>query len=243
MIRSFKVLAALSVAFAMLFGYAAIAGDTYELRDRLWSGTMNIVPAAAAALPDHELLRAVMAGGFDRDDDNSDNSLKWQTLASAMPQLAGVPQKELLQFADAYQLPEGVVRLAYFLALANTLRADISVNPASEGTYAELQKQLMNLLGHYDDEDEGSALHRQLTPEAAAGIAAGYGLPLEFVLFIAEHNMYEDINDIDDYDDDADDDADDDDTDDDAGDDNTDDDADDDNTDDDADGDTEDDND
>ncbi len=234
MIRSFKVLAALSMAFAMLFGYAAFAGDTYELRDRLWSGTMNIVPAAAAALPDHELLRTVMAGGFDRDDDNSDNSLKRQTLASAMPQLAVVPPEELLQFADAYQLPEGVVRLAYFLALANTVRADISVNPASEGTYAGLQKQLMNLLGHYDDEDEGSALQRQLTPEAAAGIAAGYGLPLEFVLFIAEHNMYEDINDIDDYDDgtgdgaygdgtgddadddDADDDADDDDADDDT---------------------------
>ena len=132
-----------------------------------------------------------------------------QTAAGELDGLSAVTTQDIAAYAAAHGLSVAQVRNAYYRALANVLRAEIMVNPASEERYRNVQVILSLFLETDDDPaDDASrdAIRRSMTPEYAASIAADYDLPTGFVEFIIMDDDWDDDDwENDGWDDDADD--------------------------------------
>ena len=132
-----------------------------------------------------------------------------QSAALELDGLCAVTTQDIAAYAAAHGLSVAQVRNAYYRALANVLRAEIMVNPASEERYRNVQVILSLFLETDDDPDNEAsrdAIRRSMTPEYAAAIAADYDLPASFVEFIIMDDDWNDDDwENDGWDDDADD--------------------------------------
>lgn len=71
-------------------------------------------------------------------------------MAAELQYLSGISNRDIASFASANQYPVRQVRNAYYIALANVLRAEILVHPASEERYRNVQV----ILSLFLEEDE-----------------------------------------------------------------------------------------
>ena len=133
-----------------------------------------------------------------------------QAIAPALDGLCAITTQDIAAYAASHGLSVAQVRNAYYRALANVLRAEIMVNPASEERYRNVQVILSLFLNTDDDpanEASRDTIRRSMTPEHAATIAADYNLPTGFVEFIIMDDDWDDDDweNDDDWDDAADD--------------------------------------
>ena len=159
------------------------------------------VAAQTSERAEFKLLEQVMNGVYS--DGSLADTAHAQALASAMPLLAQLPQDEITAFANAYQMDEQAVRHAYYQALANALKAEIHLNPASEERYRNIQILLDLFLSDEDGDDddaERETIRGLITPQQVKTISEDYGLPSGFVTHIVMDDDWDD----DDWDDDDD---------------------------------------
>lgn len=118
-------------------------------------------------------------------------------LAPALKGLSDVTSVDIALYAGENNVPVEKVRNTYFQSLANVLRAEIMVNPASEAQYRDLQLILSLFL--YNDGQNTSdiardAIRASMTKEHAQTIAANYDLPLSFVEFMIMDDDWDDTD-------------------------------------------------
>lgn len=116
-------------------------------------------------------------------------------MAAELPYLTGITNRDIASFASANQYRVAQVRNAYYIALANVLRAEIMVNPASEARYQNVQVILSLFLETDEtkvDHASREAIRNGMTPENAAAIASEYNLPARFVEFVIMNDNWDD---------------------------------------------------
>lgn len=118
-----------------------------------------------------------------------------QQLAPALSTLSAITSRQLSQYASQKGLAVEQVRNAYYKSLANALRAEIMINPASQEQYRNIQVVLSLFLDQ--DTDEVSVTSRQairssMTRDYANTIAQSYNLPTSFVEFIVMDENWDD---------------------------------------------------
>ena len=118
-----------------------------------------------------------------------------QKLAPELPGLSAVTTKDIAVYAVAKQLAPAQVRNAYFRSLANVLKAEIMVNPASEERYKNIQV----ILSLFLEDESGSigdtsraAIRETITKDHVRQIAKEYNLPQGFVEFIVMNDNWDD---------------------------------------------------
>lgn len=147
-----------------------------------FSGANNLNLASATV---NEILDEVMAGSFGAEAKDLAAANK---LAPALEKLTAITSLDMVNYAAEKSLPKAQVRNAYYRALANVLRAEIMVNPASETRYQNIQI-ILDLFLNGDAADEvisetRKVIRQSMTPQHAATIAADYNLPAGFVEFV-----------------------------------------------------------
>jgi len=148
--------------------------------------------AAASNKTSSEYLTEVMAGMYLTDVTTQNAAAN---LAPALNGLSSVTSLDIALYAGENNIAMEKVRNAYFQSLANVLRAEIMVNPASEEQYRNIQLILSLFL--YNDNQPTSAVARDairdsMTKEHAQTIAADYNLPLSFVEFMIMDDDWDD---------------------------------------------------
>ena len=131
-----------------------------------------------------DYLDDVMNGKYDAEVIDAANAA---ALATDLEPLAAINKADLRDYAAANGIPEKQVRNRYFRALANVVRAEIFVNPASEEYYRNVQIILSLFLDDNDDDISvvsRTAIRSNTTHETVEQIAAGYSLPEAFVEFV-----------------------------------------------------------
>ena len=173
---------------------AAAEGDALDAFRQLTGEDAAGVQSATTSMTHEQYLDEVMAGAYSIAFANADGA---QRIAPALDDLCAITAQDIAAYAAARGLSVAQVRNAYYRALANVLRAEIMVNPASEERYRNVQVILSLFLDPDDDpanESSRDAIRHSMTPEHAATIAADYNLPTGFVEFII---MDDDWNDDD----------------------------------------------
>lgn len=169
----------LIAAFLLLASFAACAEgmaaeDLPAEIARQWTQVKDKQIPPETERQGFRLLRLVMDGAFL---DKPEDALGVRILAAAFPLLAGVPEEDVPAFARAYSLPEALVDQAWWLSLANALRASLRMEPPGpRGPGEGLLNQWLaspNAGGTAADED------------TLLDISEEYGLPLRFVRFLA----------------------------------------------------------
>ena len=139
-----------------------------------------------------EYLAEIMAGVYAT---APTDTLAATEMAGHLRYLTGITTRDIASFASANQYPVAQVRNAYYMALANALRAEIMINPASEERYRNVQVILSLFLEQDEtqvDHASREAIRSSLTPESAAAIAQEYNLPRAFVEFIIMDDDWDD---------------------------------------------------
>ncbi len=115
-------------------------------------------------------------------------------MAADLNALTAVSSRDIAAYASAAQMSVKQVRNAYYKALANVLRAEIAVHPASEEKYANVQMILSLFLDQSDPADDAarSAIRGEMTADAAAAIARDAALPGDFVTFLIMNDDWND---------------------------------------------------
>ena len=150
--------------------------------------------ATAGNKTSSEYLTEVMAGMYLTDVTTQDAAAN---LAPALNGLSSVTSLDIALFAGENNIAMEKVRNAYFQSLANVLRAEIMINPASEEQYRNIQLILSLFL--YSDNQPTSAVARDairdsMTKEHAQTIATNYNLPLSFVEFMIMDDDWDDTD-------------------------------------------------
>ncbi|MDO4741033.1 MAG: peptidoglycan-binding domain-containing protein, partial [Eubacteriales bacterium] len=141
-----------------------------------------------------EYLSEIMAGVYA----NSPADLETAAvMAVELPFLSEITNRDIASFSSANRHPVRMVRNAYYIALANVLRAEIMINPASEEHYRNVQIILALFLEENEEKIDYSAretIRSSMTPADAAVIAAEYNLPVDFVEFVVMDDDWDDDN-------------------------------------------------
>lgn len=154
------------------------------------SGTNVTLDTAARTID--EYLDKVMAGDYLAAP--VDDAAAYR-LALELSGLSSVTTKDIAVYAAARQLPAAQVRNAYFRSLANVLRAEIQINPASEEEYKNIQVILSLFLDESNDNvtrTSREAIRKTITTDHAKKIASTYKLPQSFVEFIVMDDNWDD---------------------------------------------------
>lgn len=142
MFRVLALLLALTVALP-----CAASADGFTENSTLKAYWSLVSGAAAEDTPSARLLKQVLDGAFDLTADQNE-------LADALPLLAEITSQDLALFAGQSKMPVEMVRHAYYMALANSLSAEIDRNPAADEQYRNLQLVLQLFLSARDDDSE-----------------------------------------------------------------------------------------
>ena len=130
------------------------------------------------------LLEAVMSEKYAQVPEKKEDAAH---MAEDLQPLCGIMNADLAAYASSRNLKMAQVRNAYYKALANVLRAEITVNPRSEEKYRTIQTILMLFLASEDSPgsaEEKAAVREKMSPSEGRDIAGEYGLPEAFVDFI-----------------------------------------------------------
>ena len=185
----------LMLAAALLLTCAgAYAENTTEALKAFSALTGTNVTLDTAARTTDEYLDKVMAGDYLAAP--VDDAAAYR-LALELSGLSSVTTKDIAVYAAAKQLPAAQVRNLYFRSLANVLRAEIQINPASEEEYKNIQVILSLFLDESNDNvtrTSREAIRKTITTDHAKKIAQGYNLPQSFVEFIVMDDNWDDDN-------------------------------------------------
>lgn len=185
--RTFALVTALLVACT-----GAYAENTTDALKAFSSLTgMNVTLEVMARTTD-EYLNKVMAGDYLVEVSEETIAAK---MALELSGLSAVTTKDIAVYAAAKQLPAAQVRNLYFRSLANVLRAEMMVNPASEEAFRNVQVILSLFLEDNNDNESRSsraAIRKTITTEHAQTIADTYQLPEAFIEFILMDENWDD---------------------------------------------------
>ena len=87
-----------------------------------------------------------------------------QAIAPALDGLCAITTQDIAAYAASHGLSVAQVRNAYYRALANVLRAEIMVNPASEERYRNVQV-ILSLFLNTDDDPTNEASRDTIRPQ------------------------------------------------------------------------------
>jgi len=177
------ILSACVVLLTLLPCTAGLAGESIpaEIANR-WAEVKDVPIPVEKERQNFRLLRLVMEGYFA---DEPEDALAGRILVAALPLLAGIPEGDIPAFAQAYRLPDALVRQAWWLSMKSTLRA--SVRAEAENP----QNPFGSIPGQWLDEEHSNGDNSPSTPgilmdeESLRSIAREYGLPYDFIRFLA----------------------------------------------------------
>ena len=117
-----------------------------------------------------------------------------ESFAEGLAILEDITNTDLAFYAAEHGLLAGQVRHAYYLALANTLRADILLHPAKEDQYKKTQLILSLFLDNGSEEGlaERELIRSCFTQDSSRQIADFACLPESFVEFLVMEKDWED---------------------------------------------------
>ncbi len=140
-----------------------------------------------------EHLADIMSGAYT---DVPADPIEAVTVAAALESLTAINSKDIAAYASQHALAVEQVRNAYYRSLANVLRAEIMVRPASEERYKNIQVILSLFLEKNapteTEQATRQAIRKSMTPRHAATIAQEYQLPAEFVEFVIMDEQWDD---------------------------------------------------
>ena len=183
-----RLISFIAATTLMLSAAAGLAEDTNALDafNALTGQQVQISTDKTSA----EYLADIMTGTYAARPADMNTAAK---MAADLPYLTAVSTRDIAAYASANKQPVRQVRNAYYMALANVLRAEIMVNPASEERYKNVQVILSLFLNDEGaDEDSRAAIRSSMTPDNAAVIAAEYSLPVGFVEFVIMDDDWDD---------------------------------------------------
>ncbi len=126
---------------------------------------------------------------------DSSSSTDAHSLREQLDELAAITNKDLAAYAAARGLTVAQVRNAYYRALANVLRVEIQVNPATEEKYKNIQMILSLFLNEEPNAESRrsrSTIRSQMTGRYAETIAVNYEIPVDFVEYVIMNDDWDD---------------------------------------------------
>ena len=188
-------LMALLLALCIAFPCAAMADD-FDSQSTIAAYWALVGHKEGSDTPANRLLTEVMDGAYAENEDS-------EKLAGVLALLSKITVEDLARFAGENQIPVDMVRHNYYIALANALDAEISLNPATEEKQRNLQIVLQLFLDARKDDDdiserERKTLRKTVTQAEVNDFAQLYQLPVSFVEFLIMDDDWDD----DDWDDD-----------------------------------------
>ena len=133
--------------------------------------------------PNCRLLQMVMMGSFDVQD--PEDAVLERVLSSARPLLAEIAEEDIRHFSTEFGEDADAVRLRWYGALANCLRAEIG----AETNPDDARRVLALFLGTSDeagDEAQRAEIRREMTDRVLSRIADSAGVPAEFVRWLVD---------------------------------------------------------
>ena len=127
-----------------------------------------------------DYLDAIMAGSYDA---VPPDALEAQRFAGDLDPLCRITNRDIAAYASFHDLKMAQVRNAYYKALANVLKTEIELFPASEEKYRSAQT-ILALFIDSDDEPTKKAVRAKMTLENSRRLATQYNLPGSFVEFV-----------------------------------------------------------
>lgn len=188
-----------TIALALALTAAAFADknnsdSALDAFNKLTQQSTSPSTAAASNKTSSEYLTEVMAGMYLTDVTTQNAAAN---LAPALNGLSSVTSLDIALYAGENNIAMEKVRNAYFQSLANVLRAEIMVNPASEEQYRNIQL-ILSLFLYNDDQPTSDvardAIRDSMTKEHAQTIATDYNLPLSFVEFMIMDDDWDDTD-------------------------------------------------
>ena len=178
---------------AAAFAEQAGANSALDAFNKLTQQSTTPASAAHSDKSGTEYLTEVMSGMYLT---NVSTQEAAAAIAPALQGLSSVTSVDIALYAGENNISMEKVRNTYFQSLANVLRAEIMVNPASEAKYRDIQV-ILSLFLYKNTTDTTSAIARDairdnMTKEHAQTIAAEYDLPLSFVEFMIMDDDWDD---------------------------------------------------
>lgn len=186
-----KIMSLILAALLLTAACTAVAEGTGTALDAFAALTGTAVGATVTATSE-QYLDKVMNDEYTPAPENLEAAKK---MAPELPGLSAVTTKDIAVYAVDKTLPAAQVRNKYFRSLANVLRAEIMVNPASEENYKNTQTILSLFLDEGDDNVSRmtrEAVRDSITPTHAKQIAEEYKIPESFVEFIVMDDKWSD---------------------------------------------------
>ncbi len=182
-----KKLLSLILSLMMLTPLALADGGT-DVMDAFYA---LIGQPQTSAPTSSDTLAAVMANAYQT---LPADSAALTAMADALPALNAITGKDLAAYASANAMNVGQVRNAWYRALSNVLRADMSVNAAATADKQNAQTLLALFLDQTSPAEDAARarIRQEMTPDAAAAIAREYGLPENFVAFLIMDDGWDD---------------------------------------------------
>lgn len=188
-----KIMSIVLTALLLSVSLTAMAGgEPATALDAFATITGEELALGAVQLTSDEYLDKVMAGGYSPAPADMEAGEK---MAPELAGLSSVTTKDIAVYATARNLEAAQVRNAYFKALANVLRAEIMVNPASEENYKNVQTILTLFLNQDNDalvKTSKDAVRSTITKAQTQLIAEQYSIPSSFVEFVVMDDNWED---------------------------------------------------
>ena len=192
--KKFAMILALVLALASVAAFAE--GSALEAFRQLTGQDTTLAQDEQAPVTfktSEDYLDEIMAGAYATP---AADQAAAASLAPALSNLSAITMQDIASYAAGHALSVAQVRNAYYRALANVLRAEILVNPASEERYKNVQV-ILSLFLDTDDGDaaaeaEREAIRLSMTRETAQSIASDYNLPADFVEFIIMDDDWDD---------------------------------------------------
>ena len=158
-----------------------LAASAVPGQGETWDASREI--HCAQHRPNCRLLQMVMMGSFDIRD--PEDAMLERVLASARPLLAEIAEEDIRHFATEFGEDVDAVRLRWYGALANCLRAEIGAE-ANPDDARRVLALFLETSDEPDPESQRAEIHREMTDGVLSRIADTAGVPVEFVRWLVE---------------------------------------------------------
>ena len=172
----------MSIWMTSLFGALADQGNSSTALDAFNALAANRQEEKADSQESFQYLDRILSGSY-------------VGQAADLKTLSAISTKEIAAYASANGKKVGQVLNAYYKALANALKEQIELNPATEGQYKNIQTILSLFLESPDDvgaNAEKEAIRSAMSRTYSMQIAEQYQLPVAFVEFIIMNEDWDD---------------------------------------------------
>ena len=181
----------LAALLIMSLGVSALA-DGESALTAFYALTAASTPTPDGYKSGQDRLAEIMAGAYAVD---TKDAFAEQALANQLADLSSITFQDITAYASANKLSVTQVRNAYYRTLANSLKADIQLNPSSEETRHNAQLIFSLFLEDGTDVNAVSSretIRQAMSREYGQTLASQYNLPASFVEFLIMNDDWDD---------------------------------------------------